>query len=61
MEQRKAWRNGLAAEKARVGPLGPVARGLRMPSEPVKPTTLVLRSLLLAESLASRLSQSGTR
>ncbi|MCY4638458.1 MAG: ATP-grasp domain-containing protein [Acidobacteria bacterium] len=49
------------ADKACVCALGPVARGLRTPQEAVKRITLVQRSLLLAEFLASRLPDKESR
>ena len=42
------------ADKACVCAVGPVARDLRMPQEAVKRITVVQRSLVLAEFLASR-------
>ena len=48
-------------DKACVCALGPVARGLRTPQEAVKRITLVQRTLLLAEFLASRLPARESR
>ncbi len=49
------------ADKACVCAVGPVARDLRTPQEAVKRITLVQRSLLLAEFLASRLPDRESR
>ena len=51
----------MPADKACVCAVGPVARDLRTPQEAVKRITLVQRSLLLAEFLATRLPERGSR
>ena len=48
------------ADQACVCAVGPVARDLRTPHEAVQRITIVQRSLLLAEFLASRLKRGGT-